>query len=66
MHSPFGIAMQIVKETGWTLHYVLWKVSWATIMLMLADRPSLKKKTTTDGVVKLSKEDAAAMRKQLR
>jgi hypothetical protein len=43
MNSPFGMLYQVVKETGWTMHYILWKVSWNTIMLMLADRPSFSK-----------------------
>jgi hypothetical protein len=33
----------IVKETGWSWHDVLWKVSRANWMLMLADRPGFKK-----------------------
>jgi len=39
---------QIIKETGWTWHYVLWKVSRANILLMMADRShiSYKKKGT--------------------
>jgi hypothetical protein len=43
MNSPFGVLYQIVKETGWTMHYILWKVGWSTIMMMLADRPGFKK-----------------------
>lgn len=33
---------QIVHETGWTLHYILWKVSRANLMLMMADRSNFK------------------------
>ncbi|WP_425628875.1 hypothetical protein [Cellulophaga lytica] len=33
---------QIVKETGWTWHYILWKVTRANIMLMMADRSHFK------------------------
>jgi len=33
---------QIISETGWSLHYVLWKVSRANILLMLADRSNVK------------------------
>jgi hypothetical protein len=33
---------QIIKETGWSLHYVLWKVSRANILLMMADRSNVK------------------------
>jgi len=43
MNSPWGTIYQIVADTGWTWHYVLWKVSRANIMLMMADRPSFKK-----------------------
>lgn len=38
MNSPWGILFQIIKETGWTLHDVLWKISRTNIMLMMADR----------------------------
>lgn len=65
MHSPFGVMQQIIKETGWTWHYVLWKISWGNVMMMLADRPGLRKKNAKDGVIKLNAESAAAMRKGL-
>ena len=42
MHSPWGMLHQIVSETGWTWHYILWKVSRANIMLMMADRSNFK------------------------
>lgn len=42
MHSPWGVLFEIIKETGWTRHYVLWKVSRANLMLMMADRSRLK------------------------
>ena len=42
MHSPWGLLYQIVKETGWTWHYVLWKVNRANLMLMIADRSQVK------------------------
>lgn len=34
---------QIVKETGWKWHYVLWKVSRTNLYLMWADRPNFKR-----------------------
>ena len=42
MHSPWGILYQIIKETGWSLHYVLWKVNRTNLMLMMADRSHVK------------------------
>src|SRR5690606_19803607 len=45
MHSPWGIIQQVIKETGWTWHYVLWRVSWANIMMMMADRPGMRRQT---------------------
>lgn len=43
MHSPWGLTYQIMKETGLGWHDVLWKVSLANLMLMMADRPNFKK-----------------------
>jgi len=40
MHSPWGLLYQIVKETGWTWHQVLWKVSRTNMLMMMADRPN--------------------------
>lgn len=39
LHSPFGSLWSIASATGWTLDYMLWGVSWATLQLMLADAP---------------------------
>ena len=38
-HSPFGIIWQIASATGWSVHYILWKVNYQTLSLMLADAP---------------------------
>ena len=45
MNSPWGYYQYIVKETGWTMHYVLWKVSEMNIRLMMADKPAFKSKS---------------------
>lgn len=42
MNSPWGIEYNIIKQTGWTRHYVLWGESWINIRLMLADAPVFK------------------------
>lgn len=39
LHSPFGSLWSIAAATGWTVDYMLWEVSWATLQLMLADAP---------------------------
>ena len=38
-HSPFGIVWQIASATGWSVHYILWKVNFQTLAMMLADAP---------------------------
>jgi len=43
---------QIVKETGWSWHDVLWKVSRANIMLMMADRSHFKMIKEEDKIIK--------------
>ncbi len=43
MHSPWGTLYQLIKETGWTRHEILWNISHANLMLMMADRPNFKK-----------------------
>jgi len=51
---------QIISETGWTWHYVLWKVSRANIMLMMADRSTVKSVKKEDEVIEASGKDLAA------
>jgi hypothetical protein len=38
-HSPFGSIWQIASATGWSLHYILWRVDYLTLRLMLLDQP---------------------------
>ena len=59
MHSPWGIFFQIIKETGWSLHYVLWKISRTNLMLMMADRSQARygKKDDTDQAIEESGSD---------
>lgn len=30
---------QVAQATGWSVDYLLWKVNWETLVLMLADAP---------------------------
>jgi hypothetical protein len=38
-HSPFGSLWQIASATGWSLHYIKWRVDYLTLRLMLLDQP---------------------------
>ncbi|WP_230201960.1 hypothetical protein [Bacteroides neonati] len=49
-HSPFGMLWQIASATGWSLHHLLWKVNYPTLLLMAADAPRyVKKKKEEEG-----------------
>src|SRR3546814_7744873 len=39
LNSPWGMIYTIVKDPGWTWHYVLWRVAWINVQMMLADAP---------------------------
>lgn len=30
---------QIASATGWSVHYILWKINYQTLRIMLADAP---------------------------
>lgn len=55
---------QVISETGWTWHYVLWKVSRANIMLMMSDRSNVKSVKKEDIVIEDSGKNLAARFKQ--
>lgn len=59
-HSPFGFIWQIASATGWSVKYILWKVNYQTLILMLSDAPRYKK-TVEDAGKKdnMSAEDEA-------
>ncbi|MDO3641977.1 hypothetical protein [Mucilaginibacter sp. L3T2-6] len=42
MNSPWGIEINILKELHWTRHYLLWRIPWPHVQLMLADAPRFK------------------------
>jgi len=58
MHSPWGAMYPIMEKTGWTLHYILWKVSWANIQLILSDSPGVRTKTKSDKITLTGKQAA--------
>jgi hypothetical protein len=35
----------VVRETGWSMHDVLWAVSWTNVMMMMVDRPTYQSKS---------------------
>lgn len=41
LHSPWGSLWSIATQTGWTMDYILWKVSWVNIRMMLTDAPRM-------------------------
>jgi hypothetical protein len=45
LNSPWGMLYQFAKESGWSMHDILWKVSRANLLLMMADRPNFKKRS---------------------
>jgi len=38
-HSPFGFIWQVASATGWNLHYIMWKIPYVTLLLMMQDSP---------------------------
>lgn len=38
-HSPFGVIWQIADATGWDIDYIMWKINYQTLRMMLADAP---------------------------
>ncbi|MGL4520799.1 MAG: hypothetical protein ACRCUJ_14315 [Phocaeicola sp.] len=36
-HSPFGIIWEIAKATGWSMHYIMWRVNYQTLIMMVSD-----------------------------
>ncbi len=45
-HSPFGFIWQIATETGWSVDYILHKVNYQTLLLMMMDAPRYVKRSS--------------------
>lgn len=41
-HSPFGFIWQVADATGWSVDYILNKVNYQTLIMMLSDAPRYK------------------------
>lgn len=39
----------IAEKTGWSYHYILHRMSWINIRMMLADAPGYRYGSTADG-----------------
>lgn len=54
---------QVVKETGWSWHTVLWRISRPNLIMLLADRPQMMREKKAEKVKEVSgKELARALR----
>lgn len=62
MHSPWGFIGQLCEKHGWTMDYVLEKISMANIYLLNADKPKMVKRG--EQVIKVSKKDLKKHRQQ--
>lgn len=47
-HSPFGFVWQIASATGWSVDYILNRVNWQTLIMMLNDAPRFVNKKSGD------------------
>lgn len=63
-HSPFGFIWQIASQTGWSIHYILWKAPYPELLMMMIDAPryvsgeELKKQKIKDMRQKTKKQGA--------
>ncbi|MGV3705450.1 MAG: hypothetical protein ACO1NU_08730 [Arcticibacter sp.] len=56
----------IIEKTGWSLHYLYWKVSWINVRMMISDAPSFGKKKDEPKKKKMSGKEAVARHKAKR
>lgn len=57
MNSPWGMIFNLVKETNLTWDFIMWKIGWINIKMMLADAPSYKPGKTEQQAEPLESED---------
>lgn len=61
-HSLFGFVWQIASATGWSVDYILNKVNYQTLIMMLSDAPRYireKSGTPENKVAKTAEEEAS-------
>lgn len=57
-HSPFGFIWQIASATGWSIGYILNKVNYQTLIMMLSDAPRYVKREQQEDA-EITAEDEA-------
>lgn len=57
-HSPFGFIWQIASATGWSIGYILNKVNYQTLIMMLSDAPRYVKNKQQDDDGKTAEDEA--------
>lgn len=58
-HSPFGFLWQIASATGWHLSYILNKVNYQTLIMMLSDAPRyVRVKDSPEGEEQTAEDEA--------
>lgn len=62
MHSPWGMLMELSGGDPTKLEYLLEKVSWPNIQLMMADKVQMVKRSEI--VVKVSKDELKKRREK--
>lgn len=51
-HSPFGFVWQIANATGWSVDYILNRVNYQTLIMMLSDAPRYVRQSNRDTTIK--------------
>ena len=57
-HSPFGFIWQIASATGWSIGYILNKVNYQTLIMMLSDAPRYVNRTQQEDAEITAEDDA--------
>ena len=57
-HSPFGFIWQIASATGWSIDYILNKVNYQTLIMMLSDAPRYVKEKQYSEVERTAEDEA--------
>ena len=60
-HSPFGFIWQIASETGWSVDYILHKVNYQTLLMMMMDAPRYVKKSPDESNALSEEEEEEQM-----
>lgn len=64
MHSPWGVINQIMEKKGWSLNYILEKISWINIQMLAKDNIKMVKRS--EMIIKVSKKNLKKHKQQLK